>query len=283
MTGTCIHRTGRFEPAPGPDATHCNPAKKPAWRANAAEPARAEVCPWSPPRDGGRGPHHDRVGKLGATGHDAWVKDWVAWHALYDDPSSSLSARLERVQAHLAAAVDQAPAGRVSLVSLCAGQGRDVIGVLPDHPRRADVHGVLVESDAHNASLARQAAAGRGLSQIEVRQADASLVAGFADALPADVLLLCGIFGNVSDRDIKRTVHAVPALCRDGATVIWTRHRRAPDLTPQVRAWFAEIGCAEIAFDALGTSALTSVGVNRVSRPAAGRLPAHPLFTFRAA
>lgn len=32
-----------------------------------------------------------------------------------------------------------------------------------------------------------------GLSQVEVREADASLVAGFADALPADVLLLCGI------------------------------------------------------------------------------------------
>ena len=81
--------------------------------------------------------------------------------------------------------------------------------------------------------------------------ADASLVASFADALPADVLLLCGIFGNVSDRDIERTVQAAPALCRTGATVIWTRHRRPPDLTPQVRAWFTESGFEEVAFDAL--------------------------------
>jgi hypothetical protein len=43
--------------------------------------------------------------------------------------------------------------------------------------------------------------------------------------LPADVLLLCGIFGNVSDGDIRRTVQAVPALCRAGATVIWARPR----------------------------------------------------------
>ena len=87
------------------------------------------------------------------------VMDWVAWHAAYDEPSSSLSARLKCVRAHLSQAVDRAPAGRVSLVSLCAGQGRDVIGVLPDHPRRDDVRAVLVESDDRNAGLARQAAA----------------------------------------------------------------------------------------------------------------------------
>jgi hypothetical protein len=107
-------------------------------------------------------------------------------------------------------------------------------------------------------------------------------VAGFADALPADVLLLCGIFGNVSDRDIQRTVRAAPALCHAGATVIWTRHRRPPDLTPQVRAWFADSGFAEIAFDAPETSALTGVGVHRLSHAAAARPPSHRLFTFLA-
>ena len=142
----------------------------------------------------------------------------------------------------------------MSLVSLCAGQGHDVIGVVPHHPRRDEVRAVLVEADERNAALPRRAAAGQGLSQVEVRQADAGLVASFADALPADVLL-CGIFGNVSDRDIEHTVQASPALCRTGATVIWTRHRRPPDLTPQVRAWFAESGFDEVAFEALETSA----------------------------
>jgi hypothetical protein len=67
-----------------------------------------------------------------------------------------------------------------------------------------------------------------------------------------------------------------------GATVIWTRHRRPPDLTPQIRGWFAASGFDEIAFDALGTSMLTGVGANRLRRPAdAGLLPSGPLFTFR--
>jgi hypothetical protein len=93
--------------------------------------------------------------------------------------------------------------------------------------------------------------------------------------------LLCGIFGNVSDEDIQHTVAAAPALCSAGATVIWTRHRREPDLTPDVRAWFGANGFDEVAFDALETSTLTGVGVNHLRRAPAAGLPAGPLFTFR--
>jgi hypothetical protein len=107
-------------------------------------------------------------------------------------------------------------------------------------------------------------------------------VANYADALPADVLLLCGIFGNVSDADIQRTAQAAPALCAPGATVIWTRHRRPPDLTPQIRAWFQASGFEEVAFDTPGTEALTGVGVGRLTVPPPAWLPAGPIFAFRA-
>ena len=211
------------------------------------------------------------------------MKDWVAWHAAYDDPSSSLSTRLRLVRGHLSRALDRAPAGPVRLVSLCAGQGLDVLGVLPDHPRGPDVSAVLVESDPHNAALARQGAAGAGLSQVEVRETDASLVINYANALPADVLLLCGIFGNVSEDDIQRTAQAAPALCAARATVIWTRHRRAPDLTPRIREWFRASGFEEVAFDTPDTETRTGVGVGRLAAARQTELPHGPLFTFRPA
>jgi hypothetical protein len=66
-------------------------------------------------------------------------RDWLEWHRDYDDPGSLLSRRLELVQGYLRAELDRAPAGGVRLISLCAGQGRDVIGVLAGHPRRDDV------------------------------------------------------------------------------------------------------------------------------------------------
>lgn len=117
-----------------------------------------------------------------------------------------------------------------------------MIGLLASHPRRDEVTAMLVEADPQNAAPARRGAAAAGLDQVQVRQGDASRPQTFADALPADALLLCGIFGNVSDVDIERTAAAAPALCAPGATVIWTRHRRPPDLTLRIRAWFTDAG-----------------------------------------
>ncbi len=208
------------------------------------------------------------------------MKDWLEWHAGYNDPGSALSARLRRVSTHLSEAIDRAPAGPVQLVSLCAGQGHDVIGALNDHPRRDEVTAVLVEHDPRNADLARQRAAEAGLSQVDVRQADAGRPEQYADALPAGILLLCGIFGNVSDRDIERTATAAAGLCVAGATVIWTRHRRAPDLTPRVREWFTAAGFDEVAFDALEVSTHGAVGVARLRQAVPLARPGQPLFTF---
>jgi hypothetical protein len=209
------------------------------------------------------------------------MRDWEGWHAAYDDPSSSLSVRLRLVREHLSNALDLAPPGPIRLISLCAGQARDVLGVLPRHPRGQDVTALLVESHHRLAVQARNRAADAGLTQVEVREADAGRVDSFADALPADVLLLCGIFGNVSVADIRRTVEAASGMCAPGATVVWTRHRRAPDLTPQIREWFRAGGFEEVAFEAPDTDALTGVGVNRLPISAAPDLPGEPLFAFR--
>ncbi|MEQ1787321.1 MAG: SAM-dependent methyltransferase, partial [Acidimicrobiales bacterium] len=65
--------------------------------------------------------------------------DWVAWHAPYDDPGSNLARRLRWVQRRIRLALDDALPGPIRVLSLCAGQGRDLLEVLPDHPRRGDV------------------------------------------------------------------------------------------------------------------------------------------------
>jgi hypothetical protein len=213
------------------------------------------------------------------------VRDWARWHDAYDDPASGLSTRLALVQAHLSIALATAPAGPIRVVSLCAGQGHDVIGVLPGHPRRDDVTALLIELDPGNAGLARDRAEAAGLTGVTVRVADAGAVAAYAEALPAHVLLLCGIFGNVSDADIRRTATAAAAMCAAGGTVIWTRHRRPPDLTGQIRAWFAAADFDELAFEMPQTATLTGVGVHRRSATAALGLglPDGRLFTFLAA
>ncbi|MFE1318955.1 class I SAM-dependent methyltransferase family protein [Kitasatospora phosalacinea] len=166
--------------------------------------------------------------------------DWSAWHEGYDDPGSWQARRLRAVQELVREALDGAPAGELRIVSLCAGQGRDVLGVLADHPRRADVRARLVELDPRNTATARRLAEAAGLgARVEVVTGDAALPARYAGLVPADLVLVCGVFGNLTDADVARTVRACRALCRTGGTVIWTRHREAPDLVPRILDWFA--------------------------------------------
>src|SRR6201992_2128639 len=188
-------------------------------------------------------------------------RDWVEGHRDYDDPGSLVSRRGELVQGHLRAELDRLPPGDVRLISLCAGQGRDVIGALAGHPRRDDVRARLVELDERNVALARQAAQAAGLHGVEVLQADAGITDACAGAVPAQIVVACGIFGNITDSDIQATVAALPSLCAPGALVLWTRHRSPPDLTPAIRSWFGEAGFREAAFDT-SHDGLMSVGAD---------------------
>jgi len=176
-------------------------------------------------------------------------RDWYEWHRPYSEPGSALARRLTLVQDHLTRALDDAPAGELRLVSLCAGQGLDVIGAVSGHARKNDVNARLVELDPRNAAIARELADGADLPFVEVVTGDASVSDAYVGATPARVVLACGIFGNVSDEDIRRTIGLLPMLCDSGAIVIWTRHRRPPDLTPQVRRWWLDAGYEEIAWD----------------------------------
>ena len=129
-------------------------------------------------------------------------RDWYDWHAYYDDPGSGLSRRLSWVQDQIRAVLDDAPPGPIRAISLCAGQGLDLIGVLADHPRRADVTARLVELDPRNTEVAARLVAEAGLTTVEIVTGDASLTSQYADLGPADLVLACGLFGNMTDADV---------------------------------------------------------------------------------
>jgi hypothetical protein len=206
-------------------------------------------------------------------------RDWLAWHDPYDDPGSPLSRRLAIVQGEIRSMLDDAPPGPVRVVSICAGQGRDLIGALLDHPRRDDVVGRLVELDERNVELGRAAAQAAGLERIEVVAGDAALSDTYEAAVPADLILVCGVFGNISDDDIGRTIAFLPQLCAPGARVVWTRHRNPPDLTPTIRAWFAQFGFEEITFVGPADSSF-GVGVNRLDVEPVPLQPGRRVFEF---
>ncbi|TYB37147.1 SAM-dependent methyltransferase [Micromonospora sp. AP08] len=204
---------------------------------------------------------------------------WQAWHEPYADENSPLSRRLRLVQQHIASWLDQRSDERLTVVSVCAGQGHDLIGVLASRSDAQRVHGTLLEYDAGNVAAAQAAANQAGLSNLVIRQADAGQLSTYAGAVPADLVLMVGVFGNISDADVERTVAALPRLCAEGATVIWTRARRAPDLTPAVREWLRDAGFVEEAFHA-PDDVRFSVGVHRFESPPQPLNAAGTVFTF---
>lgn len=188
--------------------------------------------------------------------------DWSQWHDAYARPGSGLADRLDAVRAQIDRRLDDTAPDQVRVISACAGDGRDLLGVLAGRPDADRVTALLVEYDRELATRASEAAKALP-ARVDVRQADAAQSDVYAEAAPADLVLLCGIFGNVSDADVRATVEAAPQLCAPGAEVIWTRHRNDPDLTPSIRGWFADSGFQEVAFVAPDTDQW-SVGVHRL-------------------
>ena len=195
------------------------------------------------------------------------VTDWERWHDPYQDPLSDLSQRLAVVQLCVRDWASSQPPGPVRIISVCAGQAHDLVGALRDHERGRDASGLLVELVASNVDAANASLAQAGLHGLQAVIGDAGRTATYAGWVPAKLVLICGVFGNLSDRDVRQTIEVLPTLCEAEATVIWTRHRRGPDLTPTIRAWFDAAGFQERTFDSPGLDRY-AVGVHQlVERP----------------
>ncbi|MFC8847065.1 MULTISPECIES: SAM-dependent methyltransferase [unclassified Micromonospora] len=205
--------------------------------------------------------------------------DWRAWHEPYADEDSQLSRRLRLVRGAITAWLDERPGEPLTVVSACTGQGHDLVGALAGRADAARVRATLLENDPGNVTAARITAARAGLANATVRQADAGRLSSYAQAVPADLVLMAGVFGNIDDHDVRRTVAALPQLCAADATVIWTRTRRAPDLTPALRGWLRDAGFAERSFHA-PDGVLFSVGVHRFTGTPRPLDTSGVLFTF---
>ena len=177
------------------------------------------------------------------------AKDWRDWHQHYDNPNSSISLRLELVQRDLRRALAEAPNdenGIVHLITMCAGEGRDVLPVLAEENTSRPVNAILVEYDETFAQRARTAVERMHLSDVEVKTADAGATDTYRDLPPAQILTVCSVFGNIPFEDMRRTVATLPALLANDALVIWTR--AGHDQSLEVRQVFFDHGFDEVSF-----------------------------------
>jgi hypothetical protein len=158
-----------------------------------------------------------------------------------------------------------------------------VIGVLTGHPRRDDVRARLVKLDGRNVALARQSAQAAGLHGVEVLQADAGITDACVGAVPAQIVVACGIFGNITDSDIQGHSGRIAQPVRTRCAGPLDQAPQSPDLTPAIRTWFGKASFLEEAFDT-SHDGFMSVGAHRLGRahragagPATVHLPARNL------
>jgi hypothetical protein len=205
------------------------------------------------------------------------TRDWVGWHDEYQDGGSDLSRRLEVVQAEIRAALAAKPTGPFRAVSICAGQGHDLIGVLADAAAADRVTARLVEIAPANVAAMRARAERAGLD-LEIVEGDAADTTLYEGAVPADLVLAVGIFGNVSEEDVFATIASLPQFCAPGATVLWSRGQQLREITGQIREAFTAAGFAETAFHK-PQDANFQIGAARYHGPPRDLQPGH-LFTF---
>ncbi len=192
--------------------------------------------------------------------------DWVAWYATAYGQDGPLRRRLEVVRRSVFDALTRSAPGPVRIISLCAGDGREVIGGLTGHRRVADAWVLLVENDARLAAAARRGAKDAGLAQVEVLEMDAGLTSAYEGWVPADIVVASGLFSHIPDDDVRRTIETLPMLCARNAFVVWTRDRSAPDLTPAIREWFRTAGFQDVAYSRF-VEGNAGVGLARLGTP----------------
>jgi hypothetical protein len=210
-------------------------------------------------------------------------RDWHEWYRAYDDPASSISGRLAVVQVQLRSLLVAADRP-VSIVSMCSGDGRDTLPVVAEVGPVASA--LLVELDPELAETARRSARSLALDGVEVRTADAGTTASYDGVGPADVLMACGVFGNITDDDIATSVETFRSFLVSGGHVVWTRGNNVPldptdhegDPADLVRSIFTGAGFEEVAF--VSDPSGFRVGVHRWPGPTGTLRPGVRMFTF---
>lgn len=190
--------------------------------------------------------------------------DWSEWYKQYDS-FPSLQARLRIVQEQITAALNECPPGPVRIVSICAGDGRDLIGTLQNHPRRNDVTASLLDSDLDSVYRGKTAAVAAGLGgQLNFIHADAALAGNYAGAIPADLVILSGLLVHLRHENVPAFIRSLRMFCRTGGYVIWNRHfvlYQGHEQVRVIRKLFQQATFEEIHFE---TTALDGFAVSRV-------------------
>jgi hypothetical protein len=152
--------------------------------------------------------------------------DWAKWHDNYK-VSPALKERLSIVRKHLSKCCISLPKGSIKIISICSGDGRDLLGLMEYHPRKQDVSALLVENNEELVDTGRKSIHEAGFeTQLKLVLSDATLFSTYDNYCPANIVLFSGVFGNVRVEETPNIIRNLRSLCNTDSYIIWTRHCR---------------------------------------------------------
>jgi len=207
--------------------------------------------------------------------------NWSGWPELaYERPK--YRERLRVFQEQIAECLDQAPHGPLRILSMCVGDGRDVIGVLQSHWRRKEVEAYLVELNGQSVSEGIKHAKASGLGNVvKFIHADATDYSTYKNLAPCDIVLVCGVWGHVPANDRAKLIHALASFCKPGGNVIWSlKTSKGEHRLAEVRSQFDHACWSPVRQNS--TPGQKSAVCTYVYRGAALEVPANGrIFSFR--
>lgn len=177
--------------------------------------------------------------------------DWHKWHGRYRN-QWPLKVRLRLVQGQIKKALAETPDGKILILSICAGDGRDLSGALSRHRRSKDVSAVLLELDENLVADGKAEFERLGLAgNVDYRTADATDPATYKGVGAADIVLACGMLGLVSPDSTPKFVQTLASFLKPGGHLIWTRSlilRSGPEHLKEFKNLLAKNGFEERSF-----------------------------------
>jgi hypothetical protein len=181
--------------------------------------------------------------------------DWTHWYKHYD-VTPRIQARLRVVRRQIIDFLNDCPAGPVTVVSVCSGDGRDLVGALAEHPRRDEVIAWLLDIHAETLERGRAAAAAAGLGrQLRFLQSDATRASSYLGIVPADLVLISGVLGHLRPAGVAGLLGALPMLCKAGGGVILNRGvllNGGREQVPVIRQLLRDTGFEETDYEVTG-------------------------------
>jgi 2-polyprenyl-3-methyl-5-hydroxy-6-metoxy-1,4-benzoquinol methylase len=199
---------------------------------------------------------------------------WYDWHIeKHSDPNSYTSQRMTDIglviEEYLKDTVH-----RSNIVSVCAGQGLDLIPILRQYPNSADAY--LIDIEQQNIDHINKIST--GLEGIHTYAADATVSNTYINnKIPrANLLLVCGVFAHLTSEDQSIFIQNMRSLLKPGGYVIWTR---IDEYLNDIHEKFENNGYKKIDLSHINLST-GSVGMSRLKESIKTLHPDKQIFNF---